>query len=260
MQLSAVGRARLRRAIASRSAADAAIVPLIEAHAARLEQLAEDRWPADAEAQARMLRAAQALYDVDAVTVGGGGLVAAAASWLAQAPALTPGEAVARARASRPLSGTPLPASVADTRIVDIARDVIGRLRAVLAERAGITVVLPDPSRLAAQLGKPEDVGWAGEVLSEILRALGPAEPDLVFLSGDDDRLDPALESLAEFFGATLVPLGRDAPKGVVILAATEALRIEGERGWLYTTREEIPPETDPSRLRAAIARLRGKW
>jgi hypothetical protein len=100
-----LSRARLKRALAARDASAPAIVPLVEAHAARLEQLAESRWRLEAEAQARMHRSAQALYGLDAVTVAAGG-------WL-------------------------------DSESSAIACDVVRRLRPVLGERAGIAVVLP---------------------------------------------------------------------------------------------------------------------
>jgi len=89
-------RARFRKALQSRDAADPAVAPLVEAHAARLEQL-DDRWPLDPEAQARMLRAAQSAVRLDAVTIGAGGRLGAR---------------------------------------VEIARDVCRRLRPVLGERA----------------------------------------------------------------------------------------------------------------------------
>ncbi len=101
-----MSRARLRKALATRDPRDPAVVPLVEAHAAKLEQIAEARWRADAEAQARMHRSVQALYGLDAVTIAAGA-------------GLQP-------------TGTAL------------ACDVIRRLRPVLGERAGIAVVLPD--------------------------------------------------------------------------------------------------------------------
>ena len=198
-----MSRARLRNALRSHEAADPAVVPLIEAHAARLEQLAGDRWPADAEAQARMLRSVQALYGLDAVTVGAGGLPA---------------------------------------ERVEIARDVIRRLRPVLGERAGIAVVI---------------AAAAGESSAEIVRALGSEEPDAFMLLGDEP-IDPTLESLAEFFGTALLPVGRGAPAGLVALAPDDFLVADPfPGGWLYTTTAEIDAAADPHAVRSAIARLR---
>lgn len=101
-----MSRTRLRKALAAREASAPAIVPLVEAHAARLEQLAEARWRSEAEAQARMHRSVQALYGLDAVTIAAGG-------WL-------------------------------DAKTCAVACDVVRRLRPVLGERAGIAVVLPN--------------------------------------------------------------------------------------------------------------------
>jgi hypothetical protein len=231
-------------------------VPLIESHAARLEQLPPERWPVDAEAQARMHRGVQALYGNDAVTVGGGGWLAATACWLAAMPALGISGAREAARAGRELTARPPPPAVAETAAVEVAQDVIRRLRPVLAERSGIALVLPDATRLASQLGRPDDAAWAGEVLSELLRAVGAQEIDLFLFAGDDPP-DATLESLADFFGAALVSVGRSAPPGVVALAPNDFPLADSAGGRLYTTTAEIDPGTDPHALRSAIERLR---
>jgi hypothetical protein len=199
-----VSRARLRNALQSRVTADPAVVPLLEGHAARLEQLADDRWPLEAEAQARMLRGAQALYGLDAVTIGCG------------------------PRGER----------------VEIAREVIRRLRPVLGERAGIAVVLP---------------AAPAEVRADIVRALGAEEPDLFLLLGDDP-IDPSVESLGDFFGAALLPIGHGAAAGLVALAPDDFLFADPLPGsWLYTTTTEIDAAADPHAVRSAIDRLRGR-
>ena len=197
-----MSRARFRKALQSRDAADPAVAPLVEAHAARLEQL-DDRWPLDPEAQARMLRAAQALYGLDAVTIGAGGQLAAR---------------------------------------VEIARDVCRRLRPVLGERAAIALVLP---------------GGDAEAAADLIRALGAEEPEAFFLLGDGP-IDPTLETLAEFFGAALLPLGAGAPPGLISLAPHTFIRAEAPaHGWLITTTTEIDAAADPHALRSAIERLR---
>jgi hypothetical protein len=235
-----VSRSRLRGALSSRdSRVAAAIVPLVEAHAARLEQLPDDRWPADAEAQARMLRSVQALYGLDAVTVGARGLVTGA-------------------RECRSLGESAEAASVAETTGVALARDVMRRLRPVLGERAGIAAVLPDASRLASLVGAAGETAWATAVLAEIVRALGPEEPDLILVCGDDP-LDPMLETIAEFFGTALLPIGRSAPAGLVAAAPEAFVRGESRPGWLYTTSAEIDRDADPASVRTAIERLRSQ-
>ena len=155
-----MSRARLRKALTSRDPADPAVVPLIEAHAARLEQIPAERWRVDAEAQARMLRSTQALYGLDAVTIGGGGRL--------------------------------------DAKTAALAADVVRRLRPVLGERAGIAVVLPGaaPSEALTEMmqtiggeepdlfllhGEVAEVDATLEGLAEFygatLVALGPAAP-----------------------------------------------------------------------------------
>jgi hypothetical protein len=233
-----VSRSRLRAALSSRDPSlPAAVVPLIEAHAARLEQLPDDRWPSDPEAQARMLRSVQALYGLDAVTVGARGLVSAA-------------------RECRSLGSSAEPTLVGEAASVALARDVIRRLRPVLGERSGIALVLPDASRLASLLGPAGETGWAAAVLAELVRALGPEEPDLILLCGDDP-VDPMFETIAEFFGAALLPIGRSAPAGLVAATPEAFVRGDSRPGWLYTTSAEIESAADPASVRAAIERLR---
>jgi hypothetical protein len=247
---------RLRQALTSRDARDGALMPLIEAHAARLEQLDGDRWLADAEAQARMLRAAQALYGLDGVTIGGGGLVAAASCRLAASPSLGVGGAYVAARARRPLDAQPDPPAVAEAASVGLASDVLRRVRAVVGDRAAIGYVLPDAARLAAEIGKPTEQAWATDVLMELIRALGANEPEVFLLLGDEE-LAPTLESLAEFFGAALIPLGAARPAGVIVQSPADFLSADPPVGWLYTTTAEIDAAADPQTVRAALERLR---
>lgn len=253
-----MSRERLRSALASRSG-QPALVPLIEEHAARLEQLSPERWPADSEAQARMLRNGQALYGLDAVTIGGGGLLVASACWLASAPALGAAGARAAACSSRSLGAKPSPEAVAAAPILATARDVLRRLRPVLGDRAGIAIVLPDASLLSAQLGASGASGWALEILAEVLRTLGPDEADLWLLLGDDP-VDATFGSLADFFGSPIVSLGRAAPAGVVAMRPEELLAgDEPPVGWLYTTTREIDSGADPHSLRNALGLLRSR-
>ena len=251
-----MSRERLRRALSTRRPTDRVLVPCVEAHAARLEQLNDDRWPLDAEAQARMLRAAQALYGLDAVTVAGGGLLVATAAWLARTPAMGGAGARAAVRGGQAIGDPPAPTAVAEAACVTLARDVLRRLRPVLGDRAGVVVVLPDPALLAAQLGLA-DTSWASDAAMEVVRAIAADEPDAVFLAGDEP-LDPTLESLGDFFGVPVVPIGAGAPEGVACATSAElATGPVGPAGWLVTTREEIDPAADPAVLRAALARWR---
>jgi hypothetical protein len=231
-------------------------MPLIEAHAARLEQVSDERWLADAEAQARMLRAAQALYALDGVTIGAGGLLAAASCWLAASPGLGVGSAYVAAKARRALGRQADPPAVAAAASVALASDVLRRVRAVVGDRAAIGHVLPDAGRLAADVGKPAERSWATDVLMELIRALGADEPEVFLLVGDDE-LAPTLESLAEFFGAALIPLGPARPAGVIVQPPADLLATDPPPGWLYTTSAEVDPAADPRAVRAALERLR---
>jgi len=243
--------------------AEAAIVPLLERHAARLEQLSDARWLSDAEAQARLHRNAQRLYDLDAVAIGAQGLVPAIASWMAASPGLAAVKARDAVLARTRLASSPEPASVAEASNLAIVRDAIRRLKPVLAERAGIAIVLPDAPTLAAQLGVPQATDWASNALVEVIRFLGAEEPDLLLLSATEPTVDATIESLAEFFGIALVPIGAAAPEGVVILSAADFCALDESsaipRGRLYTTDGEIDPASDPQRVRSVIDLLRAR-
>jgi len=256
-----VSRARLRRAVSAHDRADAAIVPLLERHAARLEQLSDAQWLSDAEAQARLHRNAQRLYDLDAVALGAEGVLPAIASWLAASPGLSVTKARDAVLARTPLTSLPQPASVAEASNLAVVRDAIRRLRPVLAERAGIAIVLPDAPGLAAQLGVPDATDWGSDVLVEVIRLLGPEEPDLLLLLGTEPVVDATIESLAEFFGMALAPIGAAAPAGLVILSAADFCALDAScavpSGWLYTTDGELDPDSDPQRVRSAISLLR---
>jgi hypothetical protein len=92
----------------------------------------------------------------------------------------------------------------------------------------------------------------------ELIRALGAGEPEFFLLLGDD-AIAPALESLAEFFGAALIPLGPARPAGVIVQSPADFLSVEPPAGWFYTTAAEIDPAADPHAVRAALERLRGR-
>jgi hypothetical protein len=244
-----------------RDRAEAAIVPLIEQHAARLEQITDERRLIDAEAQARMHRNAQRLYDLDAVAIGGEGMLPAIAALMAASPGLAVAKARNEVLARTRIASLPPPTSVAEALNLLVARDAIRRLRPVLGERAGIAIVLPDASVLAAQLGGPEATDWASEVLVEVIRFFGAEEPDALLLLGTEPVVDGTIESLTEFFGMALVPIGPAAPAGVVILSAADFCALDASSavptGWLYTTDAELDLASDPQRVKSAITLLR---
>ncbi len=244
-----------------RDRAEAAIVPLLEQHAARLEQITDERRLIDAEAQARMHRNAQRLYDLDAVAIGGEAMLPGIAAWMAASPGLAVTKARDAVLARTPLMSLPQPTSIAEASNLLVARDTIRRLRPVLGDRAGIAIVLRDASALAAQLGVPEATDWASEALVEVIRFFGAEEPDALLLLGTEPVVDGTIESLAEFFGMALVPIGPAAPAGVVILSAADFCGLDASSavptGWLYTTDAEIDPASDPQRVKSAIGLLR---
>ena len=218
------------------------------------------RWLGEGESHAKMLRTAQALYGLDAVTIGGGGFLGAEACRSAAAPSLGAVAARAAAQSRNRLATLPDPESVAGGFTVALARDVIRRLRPVLGERAGIVVVLPSPSLLAAELGRGDDEEWAAAVVAAVLRTIGPEEPDAVLLLGDDDSIDPTLETLGEFYGAPVLATGRASPAGLLALSMADLLGTASPAAaWIYTSAEEIPADADPQALRAAINRLRAR-
>jgi len=246
-----------------RDRAEAAIVPLLEQHAARLEQIADERRLTDAEAQARMHRNAQRLYDLDAVAIGAEGIMPAIATWMTASPGFTVTKARDAVLARTRLASLPQPTSVAEAPNLLVARDAIRRLRPVLGDRAGIAIVLPDASALAAQLGVPEATDWASEVLVEVIRFFGAEEPDALLLLGTEPVVDGTIESLAEFFGVALVPIGPAAPAGVVILSVADFCALDASSavpsGWLYTTDAELAPASDPQRVKSAISLLHAR-
>jgi hypothetical protein len=208
-------------------------------------------------------RNAQRLYDLDAVALGGEGTLPAIASWMAASPGLAAVKARDAVLAGTPLASLPQPASVAEAFNLAVVRDSIRRLRPVLAERAGIAIVLPDASALAAQLGVPQAKDWASDVLVEVIRLLGAEEPDVLLLLGSESAVDGTIESLAEFFGIALVAIGAAAPEGAVIFSPADFCALDASssirRGWLYTTASEIDPGSDPQRVKSAIGLLRAR-
>jgi hypothetical protein len=232
-----MSRAKLRQALASRNAGAAAVAPLIGAHAARLEQVTETAFLTDPEIQARALRNAQALYAIDAVTVGAG----------------LDTLAVAARGCEQPDHG-----EVLDQAPVQTELEAIRRLRPVLGERAGIALVLPASDLLAGQLGETEGASWCAALLMRTIRLFGAEEPDLLITVGESDP-GPSVAALCDHFGMAHVHLGTAAPDGVVAHAGgqfAEAAGTDGREGWLYTTTDQIPAGADPRRVKETVDRL----
>ena len=253
-----LGRSTLRQAVKRRDGSSTALVPLIWRHAFRLEQMPPDVLPMSAEAMARALRNLPALYGVDAVTVGADGAHLATSCWMAGQPSASVEEAWQAVR-SRPLDLLPEPQSVKAAPPMALLVEVTARLRSVLGEQAGIALVLPDPTSLAASLGVPDATSWASRVLIEIIRSVGPAEPELVLFAGPEARVRPGLAGVCQFFGAQAVHLSAGGP-GTLVLAATPSAAQPArpdEPVWLVTTAAEIPDTTEPARLGHTLGELR---
>ncbi|MDQ1497195.1 MAG: hypothetical protein QOI86_535 [Actinomycetota bacterium] len=250
-----MGRERLREALQRREPAepgDGAVVPLVQVHAARLEQMAETLIHIDPEALARALRNAQALYGYDAVTLGASGSAVAAACHIAVGAA-APVTGLRLAAQPVAMPHLPTPEEVVAAPTLGVLREALRRLRPVLGPRAGTAVVLPTPARLAEQTGAPLD--WAVGVLMEVVRFFGTEEPDLFLAVGPGSR--SPLPAIAEFFGSAWVEAASTA--GVVIVSgaslgvgAVEAI----PPGWLFTTDDEIPAGADPRGVAEGLARL----
>ena len=257
-----MSRALLRAALQTRDGSALAIAPMIERHAGVLEQVAPAALLSDAEVLARALRNAQALYGCDAVTIGVEGERVATACWEAARPGRAPAaSAIAVARRDR-LDELPAPASVAGGATLAVARDAMARLRPVLGDQAGIAIVLPDASHLAALLGREASSEWASATLLEIMRLFGAEEPDLFFMVGAEHTLARPLSAMADFFGSSIVHVcGADACQaGVAVLRgddfAGSAADLPAET-WLVTSSTELAVDSDPKATRDAIASIR---
>jgi hypothetical protein len=225
-------RAEVRRVLAD-GAGGPVHVPMLERHAAHLEQLPPGRSARDPEALARSLRTAQKLYSLVALTVGDGG------------------EALSLAvRAAGPESGAAL---VTPPFSVEI--EAMCRLRTVLSERAALVVTLPAPGRLARDGRVAPDV--ASRVLLDIIRAVGEHEPDAFILTGHDEDPDPVHDSLGSFYGAAVLRVGSRTTPGVDAWADLEPPTQPLDGAFLITTPAEIRPDIDPATVRVGLAASR---
>ena len=235
---------------------------MIERHAGALEQVTPAMLLSDAEALARALRNAQALYGCDAVTIGAAGERVAAACWEAARPGLTPvASAAAVARGER-LDELPAPVSVVDSPSLAVVRDAMARLRPVLGDQAGIAIVLPDVSHLEALLGWETSGDWTSATLLEIVRLFGVEEPDLFLLVGNEHTLARPFLSMADFFGSPIVHVcaEENCQAGVAVLQGDDFASRAADLPaltWLVTSFTELDVNSDPKATREAIANMR---
>ena len=254
-----MSRSRLRQALSSRDPGAGAVVPLIGRHAAALEQVSEAAFLTDPESQARALRNAQALYGTDAVTVGAGLDTLAIAVRACERPGMAAREAGGGATTGAPVGERPDQGEVLAQAPVRAELEAVRRLRPVLGERAGIALVLPSSDRLAGQLGDADAAAWCDGLVLRLVHLFGAEEPELLITVGETAP-GTGLGAVCDHFGIVSVHLGAGAPDGVVALtgaAFVEAAGSEGSAGWLITTRDEIPADADPGRVREAVARWR---
>jgi hypothetical protein len=236
----------------ARDPARPVVAPVLQRHAARLEQLPWVRLLSDAEAVARALRTAHGLYGVDVVVGGAPGLVAVACR-TAAAPGMSPAAAQAGA-----LPELPDPQLVAGQPVLEVLADGLERTRATIGADAGIGLVLPAAADLAAQVGRLDAADWCHQVLVCVLSRVGAIEPDLVVQVGASSDV-AALEGMCRFYGATIVHAGAQAAEGVVALPGSTFAEPDAVRpvGWLYTSADELPEGLDPRAVRETIASLR---
>jgi hypothetical protein len=224
-------RPAFRKLLADRAAEVPATVPMLERHAARLEQLAPGSAARDAEALARAMRAVHQLYRLTAVTVGDGG------------------DALVDAARGGP--GSADPAHVLSAPAFAVPLDCFGRLRTVLREHAAIVVVLPAAARLVNEADMTP--GAASALLIEAIRAFGAHEPDAFILTGHDDEPDPAHDALGAFYGAPVLRIGTWTSPGIAVRPDLQAGPAEPERPYLIATPAEMRPELDPVEVRARL-------
>jgi hypothetical protein len=256
-----MSRAQVQQTLAARSG-PSCVIPLLGEHAAALEQVPPDALALNPEVQARALRNAQALYELDGVVLGADEQWLAAAAWVSAKPGTTPADARRRLAADDVLPDLPpadtVLASVPVTALVDAQR----RLRPVLGDRAAVGVVVPDPSRLAHHIRRPEAAGWTQDLLIAAIRLLGTQEPDFMLLVGDEHAGTPTLDNLAGFFGVPLVHVcdaARCQP-GVIALPANDPPSwgsLREDAAWLYTTAGPLGAGADPTAVKAAIQQVR---
>lgn len=233
------------------------ILPLLERHAARVEQVTPAAMLTNPDTAARALLAAQRLYDLDVVIVGGALDLVALAARAAVAPNEPPPLARRHHERGEALPGLPDPDDLATTTPVTTATALLKRLRALLAHRAATALALPTAADLATSLGHPGETAWAEDACGAVLRTVGEVEPDAVLQAGAGGW-SPRLPTLCDYFGAALLRAGETGSTPGVVAPPGDAFPdLEPGAGWIYTTRTEIPPDTNPKRLTTTITRLR---
>jgi hypothetical protein len=209
-----------------------AVLPMLERHAARLEQLPAGATERDAGALFRALCAAQRLYALSAVTIGDGGNT--------------------MLRAAR-RHGVDATVEILHTPALQVVRDALLRLRAVLGQQAAVVVVLPSVSRLVTEGGMRCDM--ASTSLLEAIRWFGETEPDGFVLTGHDHEADGAHDVLADFYGALMIRVGAVTTPNVAVWPDLLAPHDTGGRECLVTTPGEITPELTPADVNARLAK-----
>jgi hypothetical protein len=218
---------------------------MLESHAARLEQIPIDRAWTDPEALARCHRTVAGLYPVDAVTLGSSrdALVASM-------------EAVQPVPAGGPL---PDPDSVATAEPARVLVETVRRLRPVLLDRVGIAIVFSSPATLCARLDIPDQQRWASRVITAWIRSFGADQPDLYLerIDGSHGNAeDGQVMAVAAYHDVPVVRIPGDPGVEAIPGQALAHGSAAPVGAWLVTTTDDVPPDEDPTRLRAALTVL----
>jgi hypothetical protein len=253
-----MSRPRLMRALAGRGDVPA-VAPLLQAHAARLEQVPAAAVLENAELLARSQRNAQALHSTDAIMLGDRSWLACAA-WLCSERSLSVSAARRAVEERRWLQGRPPAEDLGKSEVAHVVLDALTRLRPVVGERAGLGVVIPDASLLCRQLAI-DDASWAADAVLSVVREIGQVEPDLISLVGDVHEPPTELRAVAQFFGTELVHVCAvpQCTPGIVILDPDDPARWGSQQQpgtWLYTTAVDVNPDASPGSVTAAVAQL----
>jgi hypothetical protein len=157
--------------------------------------------------------------------------------------------------AGDPLRVLPDPDDVAAAAPLTHLTALIVRLRALLRDTAAVGAVLPTPTELASSLGRPDEVAWAGDVVTELARAVGASEPDVVLHIGAGDPGGSIPAICAHFDVGLLRPGGT----GVAAVPGDRFADVPAVSGWLWTTTSDVPADIDPRRVTAAVHQLRAR-
>ncbi|PWJ54382.1 hypothetical protein SAMN06264364_10778 [Quadrisphaera granulorum] len=230
------------------------LAPLVFWHAASLEQLSRSAVLSDPDAASRALSSAQRLYGLDVVAAA----PADAVAWAVRGAA-APGAPLAASAAEhpgRPLCQLPDLDALESSKAVAHLEAIVTRLRTLLAGRAKTAVVVPTGAALAASLGPTVDEDWAEDAVGSVLRAIGAAQPEVVFRVGPGER-GQLVAGLCDYFDIALVESTGEESEHLASPTAEEFLTGLGAGARLVTTSDEVPAGASPQSVRRVVEDLR---